>query len=273
MRYAPNSLLSESPLAETTHDIYTRHSQVQDAQGRVFLIAGIGRPRQYFLWKTFLIDEVVRRRNGQYLASGEGWQLATPQRLRGRAFESFRKACANFVGFREVTDLPFSTTLDRLAKKYRPPGRTGSNIEFLEALYWLFDEHDRERQTIVKALAHYGRPTPMPKLALSIRQPHAEAILRGVKKIVFRTRPTKVRGRVLIYAAEKRNSAEADAAYIAEYWIRDVSIDDDLPRGVLIGSVEIVCCDGGEWKLGRPIRAKELVRPKRQPQPSWFRPS
>ena len=33
--------------------------------------------------------------------------------------------------------------------------------------------------------------------ALSIRQPHAEAILRCVKKIEYRSGPTKIRGRIL----------------------------------------------------------------------------
>ena len=37
--------------------------------------------------------------------------------------------------------------------------------------------------------------------ALSIRQPHAEAIMHGAKPIEFRSRPTHVRGRVHIYAS------------------------------------------------------------------------
>ncbi len=42
--------------------------------------------------------------------------------------------------------------------------------------------------------------------------PHAEAILRGVKKTVFRTRPTKIRGRICIYASLARYSATEKAA-------------------------------------------------------------
>jgi len=37
--------------------------------------------------------------------------------------------------------------------------------------------------------------------ALSIRQPWAELIMRGNKKIEYRSKPTKVRERVYIYAS------------------------------------------------------------------------
>ena len=37
--------------------------------------------------------------------------------------------------------------------------------------------------------------------ALSIRQPYAEQILRGTKKIEYRGRPTNIRERVYIYAS------------------------------------------------------------------------
>lgn len=40
--------------------------------------------------------------------------------------------------------------------------------------------------------------------ALSIRQPYAELILRGIKRIEYRSRPTKIIGeRFYIYAARK----------------------------------------------------------------------
>ena len=47
---------------------------------------------------------------------------------------------------------------------------------------------DREKSSVKTRL----------KKALSIRQPHAEAIMRGVKPIEFRSRPTKIRGRIYI---------------------------------------------------------------------------
>jgi hypothetical protein len=37
--------------------------------------------------------------------------------------------------------------------------------------------------------------------ALNIRQPYADQIMRGTKRIEYRSRPTKVRGRVYIYAS------------------------------------------------------------------------
>ncbi len=43
--------------------------------------------------------------------------------------------------------------------------------------------------------------------ALSIRQPHAEAIMRRVKPIEYRTRPTHIRERVYIYAGLGRYPA------------------------------------------------------------------
>ena len=41
--------------------------------------------------------------------------------------------------------------------------------------------------------------------------PTPEAILRGVKPIEFRSRPTNVRGRIYIYAALGRYSPEEEA--------------------------------------------------------------
>lgn len=38
--------------------------------------------------------------------------------------------------------------------------------------------------------------------ALSVRQPFAEQIMCGTKKIEYRSMPTKLRGRVYIYAAK-----------------------------------------------------------------------
>ena len=107
--------------------------------------------------------------------------------------------------------------------------------------------------------------------ALSIRQPHAEAIMRGVKKIEYRTRPTKVRGKIYIYSSLGRYSAAEEAEMMAEYGIDDVACDD-LPRGVILGTVELYDCDGGEWYVCNPERAKRLRKPKNHPQPVWFNP-
>jgi hypothetical protein len=123
--------------------------------------------------------------------------------------------------------------------------------------------------------------------ALSIRQPWAELILRGHKTIEVRSRRTNLRERVFIYAGLNRIEPEEEARISARFGI-DV---DDLPRGVLVGTVAIVGClplkeDDGEaacfdiadtagfyaWLLARPQRAEDLVKPKNQPQPMFFNP-
>jgi len=111
--------------------------------------------------------------------------------------------------------------------------------------------------------------------ALSIRQPHAEAILRGVKRIEYRNRRTHIRGRILIYASLGRDPAKEEAAMMAEYGISDRRCDD-LLRGVLVGTVELYDCTGRDqafhWHVRNPDRADELTKPHNHPQPSWFFP-
>jgi hypothetical protein len=130
----------------------------------------------------------------------------------------------------------------------------------------LLPEHDSERASVRTALGHY-----QPVRALSVKQPYAEAIMRGTKKVEYRNGPTKIRGRVFIYAALGRDSAEEELKRMAECRIKDVDCDD-LPRGVIIGTVELFDCNDGDWYLRHPQRSKRLLRPKNQPQPSWFFP-
>lgn len=104
--------------------------------------------------------------------------------------------------------------------------------------------------------------------ALSIQQPFAELILRGKKKYEYRSIPTKIRERVYVYASKKSGPEKR--------W-KDSGIEPgSLPTGVLVGSVEIVSCEGKSgdyaWKLARPKRAKRMIKPINQPQPVWFRP-
>jgi hypothetical protein len=47
---------------------------------------------------------------------------------------------------------------------------------------------------------------------------------------------------------------------------------DELPRGVLAGTVDLCACDGGNWHVRDPRRVPKLVKPTRQPQPVWFIP-
>lgn len=101
--------------------------------------------------------------------------------------------------------------------------------------------------------------------ALSILQPWAELILRGDKTVEFRSQITKIRGSVYIYAA--LGKPDGDTVGIAS---------DELPKGVLVGTVEIVGCDpvddGYEWQLASPTRLVTPIKPENQPQPVWFNP-
>ena len=107
--------------------------------------------------------------------------------------------------------------------------------------------------------------------ALSVRQPHAEAIIRGVKSVEYRSKPTKIRGRIYIYASLGRYDPEDEEDLMAKYGIGDLECSD-LPRGVLVGTVELHDCDEGEWMLRNPLRSDALVKPDKHPQPVWFNP-
>ncbi len=108
----------------------------------------------------------------------------------------------------------------------------------------------------------------LPRLALSIRQPWAELIMRGVKTIEERSAPTRIRGRIWIYSSLGRYSRADEAEWAKEF---DIDIDS-LPRGVIVGTVELFACDCQEWRLRLPERAKGLLKPAKHPQPLWFKP-
>jgi hypothetical protein len=112
-------------------------------------------------------------------------------------------------------------------------------------------------------------------------------ILLGQKTIEVRSRRTILRERVYIYAGLNRIEPQEEARIADQFGI-DV---DGLPRGVLVGTVQIVGCmplkpddsqascfeitdtDGFYgWLLARPQRTEELVKPKNQPQPMFFNP-
>lgn len=107
--------------------------------------------------------------------------------------------------------------------------------------------------------------------ALSIQQPFAEMILRGVKTIEYRRRRTNIRERVYIYASLTPGDMED---------FREINVKpEELPTGVLVGSVEIVDCKVSrerrvlyEWILANPERLPEPLKPETHPQPMWFYP-
>jgi hypothetical protein len=235
------------------------------------------------------------------VAHGPGWQLCPPQRLEGAEFEQFKKSCANFVGFQRIDNLLYSTTLKELAESYRRPSSGEAMRSFLGGLLGLVKAGTEDHKVVLQEMQAKSdapdleQPPPSPPKpitqrpppveqdsaftknlrALSVRQPHAEAIMLGIKKIEFRNMPTRVRGRVQIYASLGRYSSAEEAEMLEEYGIDEVDCDD-LPRGVLIGTVEIRDCTGKgnkyNWHLRDPERATRFLRPKKQPQPVWFNP-
>jgi hypothetical protein len=129
--------------------------------------------------------------------------------------------------------------------------------------------------------------TAVPQLALSIRQPWAELILRGEKRIEVRTRRTHVRGPIFLYASCKRIHPDHERRIEKSRHI----VIDGLPRGVLVGVIDLRGCrplrrtdsknaafpvgdPNGDWAWEvAPIeRWTKQRRPRRQPQPVFFRP-
>ena len=141
--------------------------------------------------------------------------------------------------------------------------------------------------------------------ALSIRQPYAELILRGIKPIEFRSRPTKRIGeRFYIYASQQWAEgklflegcrSKSGVAIVGDNievptegpqpWMLELAkmlILKDLPTGVIVGTASIKEVVKGpstgsgqvlyEWHLTDVERAKRFRKPKGHPQPVWFTP-
>ena len=69
--------------AGDSYGIHTGLKHVLKATGgQVFLVFGIGTPRQYYLWYTFVIEQVELLEGWSkvaYQAFGPGWNLAPPR--------------------------------------------------------------------------------------------------------------------------------------------------------------------------------------------------
>ena len=94
-------------------------------------------------------------------------------------------------------------------------------------------------------------------IALSIRQPWAWLILYAGKDIENRDWATSFRGRFLIHASKGMTRAEYASAcdFAASCGVASERIPslDNLPRGGVVGSVELVDCvqsSGSPWFVG-----------------------
>jgi hypothetical protein len=124
-------------------------------------------------------------------------------------------------------------------------------------------------------------------IALGIRQPWAELILRGIKTIEVRTLGTQLRGPIYLYTGKRL----ADIA-AAEAIMRRHALDrEELTLSRLVGTVEIVdsrpctpadaeaACVPAEvlrgkqaWCLANPVRLDEPLQPRFLPYGVWFYP-
>ncbi len=133
--------------------------------------------------------------------------------------------------------------------------------------------------------------------ALSIRQPYAELILRGIKKIEYRSRRTRIIGeRFYIYASKGTGQLAigtgAESALTPTLSHPPKMEREQLPTGVIVGTAIITggrvvrasCPNGNgaragspchhhyQWHLSDVKRLKRPRKPKRMPQPVWFTP-
>jgi hypothetical protein len=111
--------------------------------------------------------------------------------------------------------------------------------------------------------------------ALSIRQPFAELILRGIKTVEYRSRPTRIIGeRFFIYAARGTKARRHEGT--EGIWSGDLSTKGDLPEwmielagqiklippglvlptGVIVGSAVIEKCEEIETERRRERETK-----------------
>lgn len=132
-----------------------------------------------------------------------------------------------------------------------------------------------------------SEPIDRDLIALGVRQPWAELILRGEKTLEIRTRPTTVRGPILLYAAKKWAEHDfADAVAGAHGVDRDA-----VPYGRLVGTVTLADCrdatasdaaaslvppdflrDATAWIVESPVRFAEPLKPRFLPYGVWFYP-
>jgi len=124
-------------------------------------------------------------------------------------------------------------------------------------------------------------------IALGIRQPWAELILRGIKTIEVRSLPTRVRGPIYLYTSQKLADIPAARDALQQHRLNSNS----LQLGLIVGAVEIVECrpctpadaeaacvpaellrGQNAWRLVNPVRLEIPLKPRFLPYGVWFYP-
>jgi len=124
-------------------------------------------------------------------------------------------------------------------------------------------------------------------IALGVRQPWAELILRGIKTVEVRSLPTNVRGPIYLYASKKLAETPAAKAAAARHGVDPTA----LPCGLLVGTVEIAGCEPCQssdaeaacltpeivagklgWRLQKPYRLPTPLKVRFLPYGVWFYP-
>lgn len=124
-------------------------------------------------------------------------------------------------------------------------------------------------------------------IALGIRQPWAELILRGIKTIEVRSLPTRAPRTVYLYTSQKLADIPAARDALTKHRLDPQSLE----LGLIVGTVEIVECrpctpadadaasvpaellrGQNAWRLENPVRLNEPMRPRFLPYGVWFYP-
>jgi hypothetical protein len=124
-------------------------------------------------------------------------------------------------------------------------------------------------------------------IALGVRQPWAELILRGRKTIEVRSQNTQVRGTIYLYSSKKISDLPAANVAVREHALESAK----LPFGLLVGSVEIwntrpaetndaraacvpanLLVDHYAWELRNPQRFHKPIPVAFLPYGVWFYP-
>jgi hypothetical protein len=90
-------------------------------------------------------------------------------------------------------------------------------------------------------------PIDPDRIALGIQQPWAELILRGIKTLEIRSRSTRQRGPIYLYASKRTSPLPAAAIAARRHGIEIES----LPLGLLVGTINLIDC--------RPARSKDQL--------------